>query len=86
MPQLQFIDRVVVVSVASQRQGSQCKLCKTGDCTVQFFAKVLTCPCCACRDSAENCGLPAVASIAMVVDVPVVQFVLVGCPVPGQGS
>ena len=31
VPQLQFIDRVVVISVASQRQGSQCKLCKTGD-------------------------------------------------------
>ena len=28
VPQLQFIDRVVVYSVASQRQGSQCKLCK----------------------------------------------------------
>ena len=26
VPQLQFIDRVVVISVASQRQGSQCKL------------------------------------------------------------
>ena len=54
VPQLQFIDRVVVISVVSQRQGSQCKLCNTGDSTVQFFAKVLTCPCCACRDSAEN--------------------------------
>ena len=67
--QLQFIDRVVVISVASQSQGSQYKLCKTRDSTVQFFAKVLTCPCCACRD---NCGLPAVAGIDMVVDVPVV--------------
>ena len=28
VPQLQFIDRVVVFSVVSQRQGSQCKLCK----------------------------------------------------------
>ena len=27
VPQLQFIDRVVVTSVASQRQGSKCKLC-----------------------------------------------------------
>ena len=78
VPQLQYIDRVVVISVASQRQGSQCKLCYTGDSTVQFCAKVLTCPCCAFRDSAENCGLPAVAGIDMVVDVPVVQFVLVG--------
>ena len=85
VPQLQFIDRVVVISVVSQRQGSQCKLCNTGDSTVQFFAKVLTCPCCACRNSAENRGLPAVAGIDMVVDVPVMQFVLVGCPVPGQG-
>ena len=33
LPQLQFIDRVVVISVASQRQGSQCKLCKIGDST-----------------------------------------------------
>ena len=80
VPQLQFIDRVVVISVVSQRQGSQCKLCKTGDSTVQFFAKVLTCPCCACRDSADKCELPAVAGIDKVV-----QFVLVGCPVPGQG-
>ena len=48
VPQLQFIDRVVVISIVSQRQGSQCKLCKTGDSTVQLFAKVLTCPCCAC--------------------------------------
>ena len=78
VPQLQFIDRVVVISVASQRQGSWCKLCKTEDSTVQFFAEVLTCPCCACRDSAENCGLPAVAGVGLVVDVPVVQFVLVG--------
>ena len=76
VPQLQFIGRVVVISVASQRQGSLCKLCKTGDCVVQFFAKVLTYLCCACRGSAENCGLPAVASIHKVVDVPVVQFVL----------
>ena len=85
VPQLQFIDRVVVISVVSQRQGSQCKLCNTGDSTVQFFPKVLTCPCCACRNSAENRGFPAVAGIDMVVDVPVMQFVLVGCPVPGQG-
>ena len=28
LPQLQFIDRVLVVSVASQRQVSQCKLCR----------------------------------------------------------
>ena len=28
VPQLQFIDSVVGVSVASQRQGSQCKLCR----------------------------------------------------------
>ena len=28
VPQLQFIDRVVVFSVVSQRQGSQCKLWK----------------------------------------------------------
>ena len=28
VPQLQFIDREVGVSVASQRQGSQCKLCR----------------------------------------------------------
>ena len=60
VPQLQFIERVVFISVASQRQGSQCKLCKTVDSTVQFFAKVLTCPCCSCR--AANCGLPAVAA------------------------
>ena len=86
VPQLQFIDRVVFFSVASQRQGLQCKLCKTGDSTVQFYAKVLTWPCCACRDGAENCGHPAVAGIDMVVDVPVVRFVLVGCPVPGQSS
>ena len=72
------MDRVVVISVVSQRQGSQCQLCNTRDSTVQFFAKVLTCPCCACRNSAENRGLPAVAGIDMVVDVPVMQFVLVG--------
>ena len=71
VPQLhQFIDRVVVISVASQRQGLQCKLCKTGDSTVELFAKVLTCPCCVCRDSAENCGLPAAAGNDKVVDVP----------------
>ena len=28
VPQLQFIDRVVVISVAPQRQVSQCKLCR----------------------------------------------------------
>ena len=44
VPQLQFIDRVVFFSVASQRQGSQ-----TGDSTVQFFAWVLTCPLCVSR-------------------------------------
>ena len=43
-----------------------------------FFAKVLTCPCCVCRDSAENCGLPAAAGIDKVVDVLVMQFVLEG--------
>ena len=86
VPQLQFIDGVVVISVASKRQGSQCKLCKTRDSTEQSFSKVFTCPCCACRDSAGNCGLPAIAGIVKVVDVPVVQFVLEGCPVPGQGS
>ena len=49
VPLLQFIDRVVAISVASQRQGSQYKLCKTGDSTVQFFAMVLTCPLCVSR-------------------------------------
>ena len=83
VPLLQFIDRVVVISVALQRQGSQCKLCKTGDCTVLFYAKVLTCPLCVSR---QCCGIPAVAGIEKVVDFPVVQFVLVGCPVPGQGG
>ena len=85
VPQLQFIDRVVVFSVASQRQGSQCKLCKPviPQCSSlrgSWHAR------CACRDSAENRGLRAVASIDKVVDFPVVQFVLVGCPVPGQGG
>ena len=62
VPQLQFIDRVVVISVASKRQDSQWKLCQTGDSTAQFLAMVFTCLCCACRDSAANCGLPAVAA------------------------
>ena len=44
VPQLQFIDRVVVISVASQRQGSQCKLCKTRDSTVAVLCEGLDMP------------------------------------------
>ena len=45
VPQLQFIDRVVVTSVASQRQGSQCKLCRKPEST----DAVLGYGCCARR-------------------------------------
>ena len=40
-PQFQFIDRVVGISVASLRQGSQCKTVqKIGDSQVQFLDRL----------------------------------------------
>ena len=47
-PQFQFIDRVVGISVASLRQGSQCKTVqKTGDSPGAVLGMVGTRPCCA---------------------------------------
>ena len=41
VPQLHFIDRVVGISVASQRQGSQCKLCRRPEIRqVQFLDRL----------------------------------------------
>ena len=41
VPQLQFIDKVVGISIASQRQGSQCKLCRRPEIRqVQFLDRL----------------------------------------------
>ena len=48
VPQLQFIDRVVGISVASQRQGSQCTLCRRRRIRqVQFLDRFGHARCCA---------------------------------------
>ena len=68
-PQFQFIDRVVGISVASLRHGSQCKTVqKIGDSQVQFLDRLGHARCCATtstwRDRAENCGGSAVAAFS----------------------
>ena len=72
VPQLQFIDRVVVTSVASQRQGSQCKLYRRPDSMVQFWEGCRHARWCA-NDRAmvqtvQNCGVPQVQCSDKVVD------------------
>ena len=85
VPQLQFIDRVVDTSVASQRQDSQCKLyrrleipwCSSGM-VVDMSVGVPTTG--YGSDGTENCGVPQVQYSDKVVDVPAVQFIDVGRP------
>ena len=60
VPQLQFFDRVVATSVASQRQGSQCKLYRRPEIPRCSSGWSSTCPLVCKRqdlsDSAEDCG------------------------------
>ena len=73
VPQIPFIDRVVDLSVASQRQGcTVLTVQKTGDSVVQFWMVVdmpLVCQRQGCgSDSTENCGVPQVQHSDRVVE------------------
>ena len=74
VPQLQFIDRVVVTLVASQRQGSQCKLSRRPEIPWCSSGMVVNMPVGVPTtgygsDSPENCGVPQVQYSDKVVDV-----------------
>ena len=85
VPQLQFIDRVVVPSVASQRQGLQCKLYRRPEIPWCSSGIVVNMPVGVPTtgygsDSTENCGVPQVQYSERWSMSLLLQFIDVGRP------